>query len=148
MWDAVSAALRHICHETSLDDPMWDAVTPRPYVLLVEDEVLIRALLAEALRGAGLCVVEAANADEAWDYLQAGGEAALMFSDIHMPGSMNGVELAQRVREAFPEVKLVLTSGNPGPKNISELATFVTKPYRLEAAAQLALRSLGLSAQA
>jgi len=71
-----------------------------------------------------------------------------MFSDIHMPGSMNGVELAKRVREAFPEVKLVLTSGNPGPKNISELATFVTKPYRLEAAAQLALRSLGLSAQA
>ncbi len=116
-------------------------------VLLVEDEVLIRALLAEALRGAGLRVVEAANADEAWDYLQAGGEAGLMFSDIQMPGSMNGVELAHKVRAAFPEIKLVLTSGNPGPKNIAEIATFLTKPYRLEAAAQLALSKLGLAAE-
>jgi CheY-like chemotaxis protein len=118
--------------------------TATPYVLLVEDEVLIRALLAEALRAAGLCVVEAANADEAWDYLQAGGEASLLFSDIQMPGSMNGVELARRVKERFPGIKLLLTSGNPGPKNITELAPFLAKPYRLDAAAKMALDTLGL----
>jgi len=118
--------------------------TATPYVLLVEDEVLIRAMLAEALRGAGLCVVEAANADEAWDYLQAGGQAALLFSDIQMPGSMNGVELARRVKERFPGIKLLLTSGNPGPKNITELAPFLAKPYRLDAAAKMALDTLGL----
>ncbi len=114
-------------------------------VLLVEDEVLIRALLAEALRAAGLRVVEAGTADEAWDYLQAGGEASLLFSDIQMPGSMNGVELAHKVRQHFPDMKVVLTSGNAGPKNFAEIATFLTKPYRMEAAAQLALRSLGIA---
>jgi CheY-like chemotaxis protein len=127
-----------------LNQPMRATETATPYVLLVEDEVLIRALLAETLRGAGLCVIEAANADEAWDYLQAGGQADLLFSDIQMPGSMNGVELARRVRERFPGVKLLLTSGNPGPKNITEVAPFLAKPYRLDAAAALALRQLGL----
>jgi CheY-like chemotaxis protein len=113
------------------------------FILLVEDEVVIRALLAEELRGLGLSVIEAANADEAWAYLQAGGQVNLVFSDVTMPGSMNGVELVRRVRTHYPEVKTVITSGNPGPGNIAELGVFLPKPYRLETAAKVALQSLG-----
>jgi CheY-like chemotaxis protein len=120
------------------DDPI------QPHVLLVEDEVVIRALMAEELRGFGLAVVEAANADEAWSYLHAGGRADLVFSDVTMPGSMNGIELVRRVKAEFPGIKAIITSGNPGPANIAELAVFLPKPYRLEFAAHVALKSLGL----
>lgn len=112
--------------------------------MLVEDETLIRALLAEELRNLGLRVVEAATADEAWSYLSAGGQAHMVFSDIAMPGSMNGVELVRRIREQYPEMKAIITSGNAGPNNFSSLALFLPKPYRLDAAAQLTLKTLGL----
>jgi PleD family two-component response regulator len=69
------------------------------HVLLVEDEVLIRSVIAETLRDAGLLVIEAANADEAWSYLQTGASVDLVFSDIQMPGSMDGIELARKVKE-------------------------------------------------
>lgn len=114
------------------------------YVLLVEDEPVIRFLLAEELRGVGLCVVEASNADDAWAYLEAGGEADLIFSDIAMPGSMNGAELMRRVSRSFPGIKRVLTSADPGPANISELGRFLLKPFRLEAATRLTLDILGI----
>jgi CheY-like chemotaxis protein len=113
-------------------------------VLLVEDEVMIRALLAEELRSVGLAVIEAANADEAWDYLTAGGKADLLFSDVTMPGSMDGVELAQRVKAGYPEMKIIVTSGNPGPRNVAEYGKFLAKPYGMARAAEVALHSLGL----
>ncbi len=114
------------------------------HVLLVEDDVSIRALLAEELRDSGLCVVEAANADEGWSYLQAGGKVDLVFSDIHMPGSMDGLELARRVKAQYPLIKIIITSGNPGPRNISELGVLLPKPYQLDRAARIALASLDL----
>lgn len=115
-------------------------------VLVVEDEVLIRALLAETLRGQGLTVVEAMNADEAWTYLESGGVVDLLLSDIRMPGSMNGVELARRVRARYPQVKVILTSTDQAGANMAEIGVFIPKPYRLETAAAAALRSLGLPA--
>jgi CheY-like chemotaxis protein len=105
--------------------------------------VLIRALLAEVLRDHGLTVVETVNADEAWDYLTAGGPADLLLSDMRMPGSMNGVVLARRVKAAYPSMKTILMSGNAGPINISEFDTFIVKPYKMEAAARLVLKTLG-----
>ncbi len=113
-------------------------------VLLVEDEVLIRALLAEELRAAGLNVIEAATADEAWDYLVAGGRADLVFSDVTMPGSFDGVELTRRIKETYPQMKIIITSGNPGPRNIAAIGTFLPKPYQLDRAAALTLNALGL----
>lgn len=117
---------------------------PAPAVLLVEDEAIIRALLAEELRAAGFTVVEAGTADEAWSYLQGGGEADLIFSDVTMPGSMNGVELIRRVRAAYPALKTIITSGNPGPDNISDLGVFIQKPYRLDKATGIARATVGL----
>ena|ERR1700692_1125417 len=126
-----------------LSDPNSEPV-PALSVLLVEDEVVIRALLAEELRSHGLTVVEASNADEAWAYLQTGGAADLVFSDVTMPGSMNGVELVRRVKAEYPATKAILTSGNPGTDNIEALGLFLLKPFRLFAAAAATLQSLGM----
>jgi CheY-like chemotaxis protein len=71
-------------------------IAPRPGVpriLVVEDEALIRFDMAEALRGLGVSVVEAASADEAWQYLTDGGSVDLVFTDHRMPGSMTGGQL-------------------------------------------------------
>ncbi|MDE1896345.1 MAG: response regulator [Rhodospirillales bacterium] len=114
-------------------------------VLLVEDEPIIRMMLAEELRAVGLSVVEASNADEAWRFLQAGGKPDLIVTDIAMPGSMDGAELMSRVIENFPLIKRIITSANPGPRNILELGRFLPKPYRLEAAAKMALETLRMN---
>jgi CheY-like chemotaxis protein len=113
-----------------------------PSVLLVEDEALVRALLAEELRNHGLLVVEASDADEAWAYLQTGGRVDLVFSDVKMPGMMNGIELVRRVKAQYPQIKTIVTSGYAGPVDISELGVFLPKPYRLEVAAKITLQSL------
>jgi DNA-binding NtrC family response regulator len=114
----------------------------RHQVLLVEDEPVVRALLAEELRSTGFMVIEAANADEAWDFLQAGGKADLVFSDVTMPGSMNGVELIRRVKRTYPHIEAIITSGNPGPASIADICTFLQKPYRLAEAARTVMRCL------
>lgn len=121
-----------------------DTFTPNQ-VLLVEDEPIIRMLLAEELRAVGLKVVEASNADEAWAFLQAGGKPDLILSDITMPGSMDGVELMSRVIKNYPYIKRIITSANPGPRNILELGRFLPKPYRLEAASKMTLETLRLN---
>ncbi len=113
-------------------------------VLVVEDEILVRAVLAEELRAECLCVVEAANADEAWAYLQAGGQADLVFSDIQMPGSMDGVELARQIQTSFPDIKIILTSGNPGMRRKVGPSRFIAKPYSIDEATAVTLAILGL----
>ena len=81
-------------------------------VLLVEDDVLLRFLLAEKLREAGLGVIEAANADEAFSYIQPAAQIDLLFTDVQMPGSMDGVGLARRIGTGYPSIRIILTSGN------------------------------------
>jgi CheY-like chemotaxis protein len=115
-----------------------------PTILVVEDEVLVRALLAEEMRAAGMVVVEAANADEAWAFLQAGGTADLMFSDVTMPGSMDGIALMRLVRGARPVMKIVMASGNLGPRNMKEFDGFMQKPYAFSEAVAVAARLLGV----
>jgi len=83
--------------------------------------------LAEDLRDAGYSVVEASNADEAMDYLNTGSQIDLVFSDIRMPGSMDGLELARRLRVERPALPVILASGGT-----ERIATFVAKPYRME----------------
>jgi CheY-like chemotaxis protein len=102
-------------------------------VLVVEDEVLIRLHVADFLRDCGLRVLEAANADEAVAILQHGPDAVdLVFSDINMPGSMNGFELASWIRGNRPDTRVILASGVPQK---AKLATDIcedgvlAKPY-------------------
>jgi len=116
-----------------------------PTVLVVEDEVVVRALLAEEMRAAGMLVVEAASADEAWAFLQAGGTADLMVSDVTMPGSMDGIALMRLVRGVRPSMKIVMTSGNLGPRDMKEFDGFMQKPYAFSEAVEVAARLLGVT---
>jgi two-component system, response regulator PdtaR len=88
-------------------------------ILVVEDEVLIRAVIAEELRLAGFSVIEAGRADEALTYIKAGEQVDLIFSDIQTPGSLNGLQLAEALRDQYPDIPVILTSGN-APRGTSE----------------------------
>ncbi len=96
-------------------------------ILVVEDEVLIRLVIADELRAQGFSVVEAASADQALSYFQAGVQVDLVLSDIEMPGSMNGVGLIQRLRVTAPNLPTVLTSGASPAAHDAD--AFVSKPY-------------------
>jgi CheY-like chemotaxis protein len=111
-------------------------------VLVIEDEVLIRIAIAEHLRAAGLSVIETVNADEAWSYLKSGGRVDLIFSDIAMPGTMDGLALAKRVKEKFPEIPIVLTSGNAQYAADNIIARFLPKPYSFDGAVKFVLATL------
>ncbi|HVJ31953.1 MAG TPA: response regulator [Terriglobia bacterium] len=111
-------------------------------ILLVEDEVLNRWLFAEELRAAGFRVIEAGSADEAWAYLMTGGKADLVFSDIVMPGDMDGRELCKRLNDKFPAIKIVLTSGNSGPMSDVKYERFLQKPYHFDHAIWIIRKAL------
>ncbi len=103
-----------------------------PTVLIVEDEILISHLVADWLNDRGFAVHEAASGDEALDYIDRGGPVDVMFTDVNLPGSMTGAELAARVRAVRPELPIVYTSGRYTPDDIAPLvprSVFVTKPY-------------------
>src|SRR5205807_8115222 len=82
-----------------------------PVVLIVEDEFLIRMATAEAIRDAGFNVLEAADADEAVAILEGRTDIRVVFTDIHMPGSMDGAKLAHAIRHRWPSVQVMATSG-------------------------------------
>jgi CheY-like chemotaxis protein len=97
-------------------------------VLVVEDEVLVRLMIAEELRSAGYEVIEAATADQALDVLAHISDVSIVISDIRMPGSMDGVEFARLVRSEYPATRIVLTSGN-FPNVAVDHDGFFLKPY-------------------
>jgi CheY-like chemotaxis protein len=113
---------------------MGISATKRPVVLIVEDEFLLRMNAAEMISEAGFDVVEAANADEAIAILEARPDIHVVFTDIQMPGSMDGLKLARFVRDRWPPIKIVATSGfaNVGKIDLPEGGRFVRKPYRSE----------------
>lgn len=84
----------------------------RPTVLVVEDDALVRMHGIDILEEAGFAALEAADADEALLILDALNVVDLLFSDVDMPGSMNGIDLARVVHERWPCVRVVLTSGH------------------------------------
>jgi two-component system, response regulator PdtaR len=104
-------------------------------VLVVEDEILIRVLIADELRAEGFSVVEAATAEEALSYFQAGVQVDLVLSDIELPGAVNGIDLIRRLRARAPNLLTVLTSGHtPG---VHEAEAFLPKPYDVRQAVAL-----------
>lgn len=100
-------------------------------ILVVEDETFIRMDVVETLRQAGFHVVEATNADEAVQILERDTSIQLMFTDIEMPGSMNGLKLAAAVRDRWPPVKIIATSGRIKMQinDVPAGARFFAKPY-------------------
>jgi CheY-like chemotaxis protein len=106
------------------------AVT-RPLVLVVEDDFLIRITAVEMIEAAGFDVVEAANADEAMEILISRLDIAVVFTDIQMPGSMDGLKLATKIRGRWPPIKIVTTSGMVDVRKLDlpDGGRFLPKPY-------------------
>jgi two-component system, response regulator PdtaR len=106
----------------------------RAVALIVEDEFLIRMLLAEALRQADFDVIEAANGDEALSVLHTSADPDVLITDVRMPGSIDGFALAAYVRRTKPGLKVIITSGHAAPDGAIGLAdAFLHKPYELGA---------------
>jgi CheY-like chemotaxis protein len=101
-------------------------------VLLVEDEPLVRMTAADELEEGGFHVLEAANADVALAVLEArSDEVHVLFTDVDMPGSMDGMALAEQVHRRWPHILLLISSGHarPHPDEIPDHGRFVPKPY-------------------
>ena len=103
----------------------------RPVVLIVEDEFLIRLHAAQIIEEAGFDVIEASNADEAISILEVRSDITVLFTDIQMPGSMDGLKLAAAVKGRWPPIKIVATSGvvNVRSDDLPEGGRFLPKPY-------------------
>jgi DNA-binding NtrC family response regulator len=104
-----------------------------PVVLVVEDDADVRGLAAALLEEIPLRVVEADNAEDAVAYLrQHAGQVALVFTDVRLPGRLDGVDLAQAVETLSPSTRVLVTSGHGGDR-LSALprgATYMAKPWR------------------
>ena len=118
-------------------DPLSTAgeVNRKRVVLLVEDEVLIRYATADHLRGAGYSVVEAGNAAEAVAVLASGTHVDIVFTDVHMPGEMDGVMLAQWINENYLGIHILVTSGRDNAARLAGVipgGSYFPKPYTPE----------------
>ena len=102
----------------------------RPTVLIVEDEFLIAISASAVFERAGFDTIEASNADEAIAVLQE-RDVDLIFTDIRMPGSMDGLRLARHVRDRWPPIKIMVTSGHHLVQNgdLPDGGVFLPKPY-------------------
>ena len=99
-------------------------------VLVVEDEMVLRMRAADIVEDAGFCAVEAVNADEAIAVLESRSDIALLFTDIQMPGSMDGLKLAHAVHSRWPDIGIILVSGHVKPSDAERPtdSRFFSKP--------------------
>lgn len=100
-------------------------------VLIVEDEPLVRMLAVSFLEEAGFATLWVGSADEAVALLETRNDIRVVFADVHLPGSMDGLRLAHVIRNRWPPIELVLTSGQAKVRNedLPERGLFIGKPY-------------------
>ncbi len=106
-------------------------MTGHPVVLVVEDEAIIRIHAADIIESAGFKVIEASNADEALRILESRSDIRVIYTDVDMPGgSINGLKLAAAVRDRWPPVDIIVTSGHFAVRQseIPERGLFFSKP--------------------
>jgi DNA-binding NtrC family response regulator len=113
----------------------------KPAVLIVEDEPLVRMMMADLLQDKGLKVLEAADAEEAVDAMVALDGIELVFTDVQFPSGRDGVALAGWIKREKPQLKVVVTSGTANPDRIrDELSRsstpFIEKPYDMDDVAE------------
>jgi DNA-binding NtrC family response regulator len=103
-------------------------------ILLVEDDPIIRWASSDMLCEEGFCVIEAGDADSALSILHARSDVRVLFTDIDMPGSIDGLELAHKARKLWPELRILVTSGKkaPGQRAMPRDGRFIDKPYARE----------------
>ena len=100
-------------------------------VLVVEDQVIIRMGAVDLVHSAGYEAIEASNADEAIAILETRSDIQLVFTDVQMPGSMDGIKLAHHIRNRWPPVRLIVASGKAimQESSLPEGSRFFAKPY-------------------
>ena len=100
-------------------------------ILVVEDEAIIRMGTVQMLEDAGFAVLEACNADVALKILESRINVNVVLTDIQMPGSLSGLELAHIIRDRWPLIHLVVTSGQKAPTQdeFPKMGRFIRKPY-------------------
>lgn len=119
--------------ETLLSVPVKEA---NDIVLIVDDEADLLYATSEVFKALGYDVLQASNGDLALEIIRKEGGIKLLFTDVLMPGSVNGIQLARRVRDSNPELQIILASGYPLPAlkeehgNLDEFL-FINKPYSL-----------------
>jgi CheY-like chemotaxis protein len=110
---------------------MGQSASRRPVVLIVEDEFLLRVDAADMITAAGFETIAAADADEAIEILERLRDITVVFTDIQMPGSMDGLKLARAVKGRWPPIKIIATSGHAQVRetDLPEGGRFLRKPY-------------------
>lgn len=112
-------------------------------VLVVEDEVLISGALCDALTANGFDVLHSETADDALRYVEDGRQIDVLFTDINLPGAIDGARLASRAREMRPELPIVYASGRHASSDLGGLvprSVFLNKPYDLSEVCRLVRR--------
>jgi CheY-like chemotaxis protein len=102
---------------------------PQALIIVVDDDVLERMGASYMFSDAGYLVLEAGNAEEALRFFETTADIRLLFTDVSMPGSMSGSDLAHQVAERWPRVGIIMTSGRPKPEPVPLGSQFHAKPY-------------------
>ena len=105
-----------------------------PLVLVVDDEPLLRLMNADMLTDAGFEVIEAASGDEALSLLEQNSDVRVVFTDVEMPGRIDGFALADRIERTWPAIGVVVTSGRciPNASFNAVAQRFLPKPYSMD----------------
>ncbi|WP_280519141.1 response regulator [Shinella curvata] len=101
-----------------------------PIALVVDDEPLILMDTSDMISDEGYAVLEASSADEALAFLERHSSLQLLFTDVQMPGRLNGLDLARQVEERWPHIQVIVASGacRPGPDDLPSNVSFIAKP--------------------
>jgi CheY-like chemotaxis protein len=118
-------------------------MTQKPLVLVVESESIIRMEAVDLVKDAGYEVIDAPDADSALMILHSRNDVRAVFTDIRMPGSLNGMELAHFVRKRWPHIRLMVTSSPQQWDGFPANWRYIQKPYA-PAHVATALRSLNI----
>ena len=105
---------------------------PKPIILIVEDEPLLRLFAVDMIEDAGFDTIEAANATEAVAILEGRPDIRVVFTDVDMPLGLDGIGLAACIRDRWPPIKIIITSGKPlrGRAHIPAETVFFSRPFR------------------
>ena len=101
---------------------------PQGLILVVDDDVLERMGASYMFSDAGYRVLEAGSADAALQFFETNADIRLLFTDVSMPGTINGADLARQVAERWPKVGIIMTSGRPFPDHLPPRCAFMPNP--------------------
>lgn len=123
-----SNELWNYCDQSLL--PPVTEILPNALIVVVDDDVFERMGASGMFLDAGYRVLEAGDADEALRIFETNADIRLLFTDVSMPGSMSGSDLAHQVAERWPDVGIIVTSGRPRPHKLPLSMLFHDKPYQ------------------